>query len=71
MVKARDVKELMAMELNLLDKIPLKWYGGKFYMRNHIIPLMPPHKVYVELFGGGAVILFFKPPAQYEVYYYK
>lgn len=37
---------------------PLKWHGGKYYLRQWIIDLMPPHLHYVEpFFGGGSVFL--------------
>jgi len=37
---------------------PLKWHGGKYYLRQWIIGLMPPHLHYVEpFFGGGSVFL--------------
>lgn len=37
---------------------PIKWHGGKYYLRNWIISLMPPHLHYVEpFFGGGSVLL--------------
>lgn len=37
---------------------PIKWHGGKYYLRNWIIGLMPPHLHYVEpFFGGGGVLL--------------
>jgi DNA adenine methylase len=37
---------------------PLKWHGGKYYLRNWIIGLMPPHLHYVEpFFGGGGILL--------------
>lgn len=37
---------------------PLKWHGGKYYLRKWIIDLMPPHLHYVEpFFGGGGVML--------------
>ena len=37
-------------------------------MAKHIIPLFPPHKIYVEPFGGGAGILLQKKPAHTDVY---
>ena len=37
-------------------------------MISKIIPLIPPHKLYVEVFGGGGAVLFAKEPAKYEVY---
>ncbi len=37
---------------------PLKWHGGKYYLRKWIIDLMPPHLHYVEpFFGGGGILL--------------
>lgn len=37
---------------------PIKWHGGKFYLADWIIGMMPPHLHYVEpFFGGGAVLL--------------
>ncbi|TWU18531.1 DNA adenine methylase [Allorhodopirellula heiligendammensis] len=37
---------------------PLKWHGGKYYLRSWIIGLMPPHLHYVEpFFGGGGILL--------------
>lgn len=37
-------------------------------MTKKLLPLLPSHKTYVEPFGGGASLLFAKPPAQVEVY---
>ncbi len=37
---------------------PLKWHGGKYYLRKWIVELMPPHLHYVEpFFGGGGIFL--------------
>lgn len=37
---------------------PIKWHGGKYYLRKWIIGLMPPHLHYVEpYFGGGGILL--------------
>lgn len=33
-----------------------------------MLPLIPDHEVYVEVFGGGASLLFSKQPAKVEVY---
>jgi len=33
-----------------------------------LVPLLPPHKIYVEVFGGAANILLAKPPSRIEVY---
>ena len=42
--------------------------GGKFYFIKKLLPLIPPHEVYVEVFGGAAGLLFNKPPSKVEVY---
>src|SRR6185369_3224539 len=49
-------------------KIPIKIYGGKHYMLKHLLKLIPPHKTYVEAFGGGGSLLFAKDPSPVEVY---
>ncbi|TWT97508.1 DNA adenine methylase [Neorhodopirellula pilleata] len=43
---------------------PLKWHGGKYYLRKWIIDLMPPHLHYVEPFFGGGGILLARDPAR-------
>ena len=42
--------------------------GGKFYLASKIIELFPQHKCYVEVFGGGAHVLFQKNQSAIEVY---
>jgi DNA adenine methylase len=51
----------------LLGK-PILCFGGKGNMVAKLLRLMPPHKVYVEVFGGGASLLFAKQPSPVEVY---
>jgi len=46
----------------------LPYMGGKQMMVSRLIPLIPPHTVYVEVFGGGAALLLNKPPSALEVY---
>ena len=47
---------------------PIAWYGGKSRLSAWIALLLPRHDTYVECFGGGASVLFRKPPARLEVY---
>ncbi|MGQ9697165.1 MAG: DNA adenine methylase [Armatimonadota bacterium] len=47
---------------------PIRWFGGKGSMTAKLLKLVPPHRVYVEPFGGGGSLLFAKKPAPVEVY---
>src|SRR5262245_31977275 len=47
---------------------PVKWHGGKRYLAGRIIEHFPPHRVYLEAFGGGASVLLNKPPVEVETY---
>lgn len=47
---------------------PFPWLGGKSRMVNTILPLLPPHAIYVEAFGGAANLLLAKKPSQVECY---
>lgn len=41
--------------------------GNKYNIRDKIIPLIPPHKTYVELFAGSGAIFFAKPKSELNV----
>lgn len=47
---------------------PIRWWGGKSNSLKYILPLIPEHQCYVEIFGGGGWVLFAKAPSQIEVY---
>ncbi len=40
----------------------LKWHGGKSYLANWIVSLMPRHLNYVEPYFGGGAVLFARDP---------
>jgi len=39
----------------------IAWVGGKRQLAKQIVAMMPPHKAYVEVFGGAGWVLFAKP----------
>lgn len=45
----------MATESKIKAKSFIGWVGGKSQLTSTIIPLIPDHKAYVEVFAGGSV----------------
>lgn len=48
-------------------KTPITYYGGKQKMLPHILPLIPPHRIYTESFFGGGAVFFAKEKSESEV----
>lgn len=45
-------------------KAPFAWVGGKSRLAKDIVSLMPPHRCYVEVFGGALSVLYAKPSVE-------
>lgn len=51
-----------------MDRPALRYFGGKWRIAPWIISNFPEHRIYVEIYGGGASVLLRKPRAYSEIY---
>jgi len=42
--------------------------GGRRLVLKQLLSMLPPHNVYIEVFGGGAPVLLNKAPSKIEIY---
>ena len=47
--------------------IVIPYYGGKYELSKVLVPLIPPHKRYIEMFAGGLSMFFRKTKAEWNV----
>lgn len=47
-------------------KTPISYYGGKQNLVSRILPMIPEHSQYGEVFCGGAAVFFAKPKSKHE-----
>ena len=64
----REVNEYYRKKKKKYTKMnpPLTYYGGKQLLCKYILPLIPPHKHYIEPFFGGGAVFWAKPPSIQE-----
>lgn len=52
----------------MVNRAPVKWFGGKGRLKKQILPLIPRTDIYVECYGGAGNVLLAREPSPVEVY---
>ena len=60
------MEDFMRCQVNEVKSL-LQWIGGKFYIADWIVKLIPKHKIYVEPFFGAGWVFFNKLRSDVEV----
>jgi DNA adenine methylase len=70
-LKDEERRQLRIAPMGLRHSIkvlkPFSYYGGKTPLIDHILALVPPHRVYCEPYAGSATVFWAKPPSPIEV----
>lgn len=56
---------IVERKYNMADS-PINYFGGKSRLASSILPTIPKHNKYCEVFAGGAWIFFRKEPSKFE-----
>lgn len=59
---------LPAVDTLSITQPAVRYHGGKWGLADWIMDHMPPHRVYVEPYGGGGSVMLRKEPSDLDVY---
>lgn len=62
-----NLSRSMKKEYDEVMRSCLKYHGGKYFLRKHLLKLTPIHTTYIEPFFGGGQFFFYKPRSPKEI----